>query len=194
MGKKLLPGRSAVYYAYGMTTVKKRSFLIWVGGVVIIAVAAAAVWWFVYRPGTAPHVSDDSSARVDNTAAWSERDQKIQEFEAKNDTDGALKYYEQLAQQAPDANSKRSLLFEQSNFTLRVKQYDTALRLMDEAEKIKPGVDVVTQRALIYEAMGDKAKAAAQYSQALEMTKDTNNGQGDRYAPVWRAKVKELQG
>ena len=177
-----------------MISVKKRAVLLWVGVATTLVVIGGAAWWWTHRSDSSvDKASDTASTSAERQAAWSSREQKIREFEAKNDTEGALKYYGQLVQQAPNSDEKRSLLFEQSNLALRVKQYETALRLMDEAEAIKSGVDVVTQRALIYQAMGDKAKAATQYRQAIEMTKDTNGGQGDRYAPIWRAKVEELE-
>jgi tetratricopeptide (TPR) repeat protein len=178
-----------MYYAYGMTRVKIRSFLWWIiGGVLIAGAAAGGVWWYMHRATSTPPAQGVSSS-----TSRAQRDQKIQQLEAKSDTDGVVKYYDQLVQQSADPADKRVLLFEQSNVYFRTKQYDKALELMDQVEAIKTGSDVAIQRALINEEKGDKAAAAAQYAKALEMTKDANNGQGDRYAPMWRAKIKELQ-
>jgi tetratricopeptide (TPR) repeat protein len=178
-----------VYYAYGMTRVKKRSFLWWIiGGVLILAAVGGGIWWYMHRSAPA-----SSKQGVSSAASWAQRDQAIQQLESKNDTDGALKYYDQLIPQTTSPADKRVLLLEESNIFVRTKQYDKALELMNQAELIKAGVDIILQRALIDEAKGDKTAAIVQYTKALDMTRAENNGQGDRYAPMWRAKIKELQ-
>ena len=161
--------------------------------VIIIAAVGAGAWWLVTQRQTQT-AQDKALTQLTgrDSAAWGQRTTAAQNFLAKHDTNGGLAYYRQLIQRAGNQDDKLSLLLEAAQFAVSSKQYDAALGFVDQADAIRKTTGAAVERAMIYEAKGDKTAAIAQYRAAITLAQSDKNGLSGRYVDQWQAKITEL--
>jgi tetratricopeptide (TPR) repeat protein len=170
---------------------KRRLFLLITSIVIVLLLAAGGYWWFTEHPRAV--VPEKITKALGSTAdAQNQRAVATQQFTANKDTAGGLAYYDDLLQHTTNPSDKRSILLEKAWFAMNMKQYTVALDSANQAEAIKKDTSTALRKAQIYEQMGDKKSAIAQYNDALAMASSDTSGYSARYSYQWKLKIEEL--
>jgi tetratricopeptide (TPR) repeat protein len=162
-----------------------------VAGIILVLFAAgtvAVLWYMNTNKPTAD--TKNQPTREEQLASLAQNaDQAAQ---SKGPTEGA-KLYDQAIKDTADQYEKSTLTANKASMYFNSGDYDGALRLALEADKLHPSRAISDLIAQIYEQQGNKAKAADYYAKAATQVKpDEPMAQSDK--SYYQARVAELRG
>lgn len=168
---------------------RRRKNIVFLAVGIVVVLIIAGGWWIIATQNNTTAPKDDFSREreLDNVAGRAD-----QEAQSKGASEGGKIYDEEIAKTA-DKREKSELMASKATLYLNEDKLDNALAIALEADGLYDSAEVSALVAQIYEAKGNKAKAAEFYRKAAKLV-DIKLPQGLDDKDYFEDKAKELGG